>query len=369
MKISCILVHYHTPELLKRAVTAIENDASSSGLDVDIIVVDNGSAQKDHSHLQSLNAKLIEPGENLGYAGGVNLGTKHSNADVLIFMNPDVEVLPGCIGALVKALQGGASAAGPRFYMDSEKQIILPPLLWLTRMNEIIWRSSVLSRGQARWVRNYWRRHAKKQWLATAPDTNYNLTGALLAITRRAWEQVGPFDEVFKLYFEEVDWLMRLRRKGLKACYVPTAEALHLVNQSAIKEKLAEKWYADSLAIYRRRYYGVFFTAFLERVVPAMRGFIYMMRNGGEEVYETELPSIDLTDYDSEPGKPLWIEVSTRELGIPALGVPIHEAGLKKWEFPESGWNALGPGKYYLRLVNNDGQELEERRVFHKSEE
>ncbi len=366
MKLSCILVHYHTPELLKRAVSAIEKDASTSALDVDIIVVDNGSTEKDRALLKSLDVKHIDPGSNLGYAGGVNLGVKHSDSDVFILMNPDVEVLPGCIESLANALGNAASAAGPRFYMDHGKQIALPPLVWLTRMNEIIWRSSVLSRGQARRVRNYWRKHAKKQWLATQPVLNYHLTGALLAITRRAWEQVGSFDEVFKLYFEEVDWLMRLRRKGLKAYYVPSAEAIHLVNQSAIKEKLSKKWYADSLAIYRRRYYGALFTAFLEHVVPALRGFLNKIQNGSEEVYETAVPSIDLSRFKSVSEKPLWIEISVNRLGIPALGVPIYSRDICKWEFPETEWNALEPGKYYLRLVDNDGRELDTLKIFHK---
>lgn len=362
MKISCILVHYHTPELLKRALSAIEKDACASALDVDVIVVDNGSTEKDRPLLESLSAKLIVPGDNLGYAGGINLAVKHSDAEIFIFMNPDVEVLPGCIEALIKALRDGASAAGPRFYMDQRKEIILPPLMRLTRMNEILWRSSVLSRAQAKRVRNHWRKHAKKQWHAHAPVIDYDLTGALLAITRLAWEQVGSFDEVFKLYFEELDWLTRLRRKGLKAYYVPGAEAIHLVNQSAIKEKLAKKWYADSLAIYRRRYYGALFTAFLERVVPVLRGFLNKIQNGSEKQYETQVPSVDLSIFKSVSDKPLWIEVSPEELGIPALGIPIHDSGLKKWVFPGTTWKALEPGKYYLRVADNAGRELMYRR-------
>ena len=360
MKISCILIHYHTPALLKRAVSAIRNDVSSSGLEADIIVVDNGSREEDSPLLKNLHVKLISPGRNLGYAGGVNLGVVNSDSDVFILMNPDVEVLPGCIGALVKALDDGASAAGPRFYMDPGKEILLQPLMELTPKNEIMWRLSVLSESIAARCRNSWRKHAKEQWLATSPVLNYNLTGALLAITRRAWEEVGPFDEVFKLYFEEVDWLKRLRNKGLEAYYVPGAEAIHQVNQSASKEGRSEKWFAESLGIYRRRYYGALFTAFLERVVPALRKFLKLKQEDRGGKYKATPLSVELEEYQSVSEKPLWIEISTQELGLPALGVPVHNPGLKKWIFPEPGLKALDSGKYYVRVVDNKGRELGE---------
>lgn len=359
MKISCILVHYHTPELLKRAVSAIENDVKTSQLEAEIIVVDNGSREEDRQLLNSMSVKLLTPGENLGYAGGVNLGVKNSGSDVFILMNPDVEVLPGCIGALVKALEDGASAAGPRFYMDSGKEILLPPLIELTAKNEIMWRLSVLGEGIARRVRNSWRRHAKEQWLANSPKLNYNLTGAMLAITRKAWEEIGEFDEVFKLYFEEADWLMRLKKKGLKAYFVPEAEAVHQTAQSTLKEGHAKKWYGESLSIYRRRYYGSIFTAFLEKFVPALRNSSNIKQKGNKKEYNRAFPSIDLSKFQSMSEKPLWIEISAEYLGLPALGVTIHDPGLKKWVFPPENWRALEPGKYYFRLVDNNGRELE----------
>jgi GT2 family glycosyltransferase len=366
MKISCILVHYHTPELLKRAVSAIEKDASTSGLDVEIIVVDNGSREEDLHLLSSLSVKLIKPGENLGYAGGVNLGVKNSGSDVFILMNPDVEVLPGCIGALVKALQEGASAAGPRFYMDHGKEMIHHPLMWLNRRNELIWRTSVLSTGQAKRVRNQWRKHAKKQWLANSPVLNYNLTGALLAVTRKAWKEVGPFDEIFKLYFEEADWLKRLQKKRLKAYYVPGSEAVHHSSQSTSKEPKAKRWFSDSASIFRKRYYGLVFTAFLEHVIPALRCLVGIKEETDVIENPTVQPSINLSEFYTVQDRPLWIEISVNPLGIPALCVPIRNPRLEKWVFPSDSWEALEPGKYYFRLVDNNGRELESR-VFLRS--
>ena len=362
MKISCILIHYHTPEPLKRAVSAIEKDVSSESLDLEIIVIDNGSREEDKAFLKALPVNLIEPGGNLGYAGGVNLGARSSSSDVFIFMNPDVEVLPGCIGALVSALTDGASAAGPRFYMDTGKEILLPPLIELSITNELLWRLSVFGEGAAKWVRNSWRKHAKEQWLAKEPIVNYNLTGAMLAVTREAWKRVGPFDEIYKLYFEEADWLKRLRMKDLKAYYVPTAEAVHMQARSTSKEGLSKKWYEESLSIYRKRYYGSIFTAFLERTVPAIRGLSGKEINDASDNSTTENPVIDLSGFD----KPIWIEISSNILGLPALGVPIEQPLPDKWTFPRELWEDIESGKYYFRTVDNGGKELQNS-IFVKS--
>lgn len=354
MKIACILVHYHTPELLKRAVDAIGRDLSSSDLSAEIIVVDNGSNKEDRPLLLGPSVKIIDPGENLGYSGGVNLGVRNTDADVFILMNPDVEVLPGCIESLLKALIDGASAAGPRFYLDSGKQLLLPPLMELTRKNEILWRSSALGEGMTKRVRTSWRRHAKEQWLAESPVLNYNLTGALLAIRRDAWEEVGPFDEVFKLYYEEADWLKRLKKKNLKAYYVPQAQALHQYNQSGVKEP---RWFRESAGIFRRRYYGLLFTVFIDHAVPLFRRLLFFIKRPVESCV-TGLPSIDLSVCQPAAEAPLWIEMSMDVLGIPALGFPVYDKGLTKWDFPRENWEALEPGKYYFRVVDNAGNEL-----------
>ena len=359
MKTACILVHYHTPLLLKRAVSAIRADLSSTNLKAEIIVVDNGSNEEDRPLLEGMSVKIVDPGDNLGYAGGVNLGVKNTDADVFIFMNPDVEVLPGCINALVDALEHGASAAGPRFYMDSGKQLLLPPLMDLTRKNEILWRLSALGEGMAERVRDSWRRHAKEHWLAEAPVINYNLTGALLAIRRDAWQQVGPFDEIYKLYYEEADWLKRLRKKNLNAYYVPGAEALHQYNQSAAQEPRAKKWFNESGHTFRKRHYGLAFTAFLDHAVPMLRRLFNINEGNQDLMPETGYPSIDLSPYNPHSETPLWIEVSFNTLGIPAVGIPVHDKGLKLWEFPKANWDALEPGNYYFRVVDNKGKELD----------
>ena len=53
------------------------------------------------------------------------------------------------------------------------------------------------------------------------------LVGACLLLRRQTWEQVGPLDERFFMYSEEVDYAWRARRVGWRALYLPAAQVIH----------------------------------------------------------------------------------------------------------------------------------------------
>jgi GT2 family glycosyltransferase len=364
MKLAVILIHYHTPHLLREAIDAVRSDMYASGIDGEVIVVDNGSEEDDRELIASLPARVLNAGENLGYAGGINLGARATDADVMIFMNPDVNVIPGTLAALISALDEGAHAAGPKFFLDPECNILLPPLMELTRRNELIWRSSALGDNWARWVRGLWRMHARKHWEAEDPIESYSLIGALLAVRKDAWNSIGPFDEVYKLYYEEADWLKRLEKNGLKSCYVPSARVVHSYNQSAVKEPMAKKWFDESGRIFRNRYYGKVFDTFISYLVPLIKRA--MSRSGagaGESSFPwSGIPTLEFSSIGVIRNMPLWVEISNTDLGIPAAAVRIYDSGIKAWRLPKDIWNGLESGAYNFRIVDNEGKEIESLR-------
>jgi N-acetylglucosaminyl-diphospho-decaprenol L-rhamnosyltransferase len=120
MRLAVVLIHYHTPDLAAAAVDALRRDLAGSGLsglETDWLLVDNGSDAAERAMLESLPLRRIDPGRNLGYAGGVNRGVAETEAELILVMNPDVLVLPGCVPALVERLAASgplAVAAGTR---------------------------------------------------------------------------------------------------------------------------------------------------------------------------------------------------------------------------------------------------------------
>ncbi len=342
MKLAVILVHYHSPELARSACEALERDAEAGDVELETVLVDNGSRPEDLEILESLSARRIDPGRNLGYAGGANSGVRETSAERVVVMNPDVEVLPGCLGALAAALDDGAAAAGPCFFWDQGKQYLLPPTEPVSRIAEVL---AVLARRSAllaRLARRRWRRHARRYWSAKGPLAGYDLSGALLAFRRSAWQQVGPFDEGYRLYYEETDWLQRLRAAGLEARFVPSAEAVHLYAQSTVAEPRVERWRLDSSRRFRRRVYGASFTWLLERFSARVG------TAGADPSFTAVSPAATVA----------WQEVSPSTLGYPAAGSRRLPDAVATADLPEEIRRRLAPGTYYLRSIDRAGREL-----------
>ena len=327
MRLAVILVHYHTPELAAAAVEALRAGVAGLGLEVEWLLVDNGSDAAGRALLESLPVELIDPGANLGYAGAVNLGVARSKAELILLMNPDVIVLPGCVPALLDCLRDGAAVAGPRFYWDRGRRLVQPPSEVRSRREELAGLLAGRSPGWAARARRRWRRHARRHWEARSPLPSHALSGSLLALRRPAWEAVGPFDEGFRLYFEETDWLLRAKGRGLASRYVPAAEAVHLYNQSAAREPQARQWFEESAGRFRRRHYGPWFVTLLEGLDRRLP------RNGTVPI----LPRIppDGLKLPAEPSSyPLWIEVSPNPVGFPAAAERLSGPPGGRWSLP-----------------------------------
>lgn len=338
--ISAVIVHYRTPRLLETAVAALHQDARTSAVPLEVVVVDNGAASAAaESAPEDLEAQVLRPPGNLGYAAGINLGVEHATGDVLLLMNADVAVEPGCLRALLDALDG-ADIAGPRLFWDEGRRLMLPPQALRTRRAELdaAWaeRSPVWGRS----FRRRWRRRARAFWGAEEPVTCYELTGACLAVTRDGWRRAGRFDEGFRLYFEETEWLLRARSAGVRAVLAPAARCVHAYDQSARREPRAGLWFEESAERFRRRRYGSWFAALLRRLERVPRRF--------EEVGP-------LTGEPS--GDEVWIEVTPLPLGAPAAGCCVAAGEVAAFEVPE---DVLGATRsdLWVRVTDGDCRDL-----------
>jgi GT2 family glycosyltransferase len=364
--LAVVLVHYHAAELAAQALAAVERDLAGAGgaAAVEWIVVDNGSDPGERERLAALPARLLDPGRNLGFAGGVNLGVAGSSAEAILVMNPDVIVLPGCVGALLAELGAGAAVAGPSFYWDAGRRLRLPPSEARRRREELLAALALRGGGWARWARRRWRRHARRHWRATRPLPSYALAGALLAIARAAWQEVGPFDDGFPLYFEETDWLKRAERRGLVARYVPAAQAVHLYDQSAGREPRAAAWFGESALRFRRRHYGPRFAGFLDRLgrrgdraaAAAAAGREGAAPGGDGAVEVLDPGGLDLAALGRP--FPLWVEVSPRPVGFPAAAERIEAPPPGPWTLPAEVAARLPAGELTVAVTDERGREL-----------
>ncbi|MBM2811140.1 MAG: glycosyl transferase family 2 [Chloroflexi bacterium] len=242
--VSAVIVTFQSEGWIGRCLSAVQTNARAG---VEIVVVDNASTDRtiDVVRTSAPHATLISLDRNRGFAAAANIGAASSTAGRLLFLNPDAEIQGGAIDALGTFLNANptAAAAGPRFLSPDgspqDSAFTYPTLLmtWLEFFHR-----------PARLLRTRWNgRLASPNGQPIFVD--YPL-GACMLVKHAAWEDVGPFDERFVLYCEEVDWCVRAKQKGWDIAHVPSAVVIHEGGASAASAR------ASSLAhLYASRRY------------------------------------------------------------------------------------------------------------------
>lgn len=349
LDIDIVIVHYHAAPAVADAVAALRRDAATSSLAVDVIVADNGSTVADRETLGSLDVTVLPMERNAGYAAAINASVPLTTAEMVVVMNEDVLVEPGCLEALRCALlEDGAAVAGPKFFWDTDCTFMLPCTEERSRSSElrkIESRSDLLSLERAR---RAWRAHARRFWTAANSIETVSLSGALLALRRDTWEAVGPFDSGFFLYYEEDDWLHRVRNTGFRSVYVPEATAIHLHDPSLGSSEQRSSREAESFLRFGNRYYGEHF----------MRRLQMMSKRAVVTPQWDEQPSaIDLVQLRSA-ATPLWVELSPSPFGYPAAATPL-DPSLQMWTMPQLHDPQFRVSQsLYLQIVDDEGNEL-----------
>lgn len=349
MDLSAVLVHYRTPTLLLEALDRLDAACRCWGGDAEWIVVDNGSEPGELAAAEERGARVVEPGENLGYAGGLALGVQSAAAPRLLFLNPDVLLAEDSLEPLLAALDSGVDAAGPRLFWDRACRFLLPPTEGYRALDLVLKSLAGRGEGWALRARRRWRGQARRHWQATAPIRSFRLSGCCLALRRESWERIGPFDAGYRLYFEETDWLDRLRRAGGRALHVPAAQAVHLYARSTIGEPRAARWFAESEE------------RFLSR---SCSRWVLRLRNAlapGTGRIDPPIPASDV--LPQLPAAAGWCEVAGDGLGFPAAACRRPAGTEGAWRVPQPPGGAGDEAEgYVLRAVDESGRELMVRR-------
>ncbi|MFN2442685.1 MAG: glycosyltransferase [Thermoanaerobaculia bacterium] len=329
-----VLVNYFSAELVGPAIASARE---SSRVPLRVVVVDNSGDLAESSKLRSLPIdEIIDAPDNPGYGEGANLGAREA-AGVVIVANPDVEFFPGSIDLLVEELaREGVVAAGPKFVWDRGGEWLLPPPDHPTLGHAL----DRIAAGKSQWWAQQWlarRQRARARfWQRQRSMDEAVLSGAVLCLQADAFHAVGGFDSGYRLYFEEIDLLERLRRRGGRVRYVPSAVCLHLYNQSAGRSaSAAGALYARS----ERRFYERHFGEFLGARLLDWRGPLRLTAPQEEESFEVKL----------NPGAGDWIvEASPLADFSTAAG---RLGGGEQVVIPAGIRESLRGGELYVRVV------------------
>lgn len=251
--LSIVIVSWNVRDLLRRCLESIggaigprASQGSSSpkecgvaelsheetDLEIEIIVVDNGSSDGSVEMVRDLrveeghfpNVRFIANEDNRGFSAANNQGISIAEGRYVLLLNPDTEIVGDALttlGAFADAHLDVGMAVPQLLNPDGTVQSSrrrFPTLL--TALFESTWLEPVAPRGL---LDHY---YVVDQPDDVIQDVDW-VTGAAMLVRREAIEDVGPLDEGFFMYSEELDWCRRLRAAGWRIVYVPTAQIVH----------------------------------------------------------------------------------------------------------------------------------------------
>lgn len=275
--ITAAVVHYNSgprTAVLAESLKKEQLELATRGIELRIVVVDNGSADGSLAGLASDGElTIIDPGANLGFGAAVNRAVRDYPADAVLVLNPDVVIPAGTIGRLAAQLDRFSSLGavapvllnGDRSAQHGFTTRRFPTVM--STLAELFMLHRVVPRNP--WTARY---HLRGNQLLsryldgeTAPvgpvyplDRPFVVdqpAGACLLVRGTAFTEVGGFDERFSpAWYEDVDLLLRLRTRGFLAAVLGEARVPHEGGYSLSvirKARFYEIFYPNMLRFFR----------------------------------------------------------------------------------------------------------------------
>ncbi|HMA37145.1 MAG TPA: glycosyltransferase family 2 protein [Chloroflexia bacterium] len=229
---SIVIVSWNVRDLLRACLQSLPA-AAGPQLRSEVLVVDNASSDGSAAMVRAEfpGVRLLAESQNHGFPRGNNLGIAASRGRTVLLLNPDTEMRPGALAALLAYLDRhpAAGLVGPRLVnadgspQSSRRRFPTPatalvestPLQALFPHLPVLRRYYLLDRDDDQEQRVDW------------------VTGACMLARRAALVAVRGFDAGYFMYSEELDLCRRLRQAGWEIAYVPAAVVVHHGGQSS----------------------------------------------------------------------------------------------------------------------------------------
>jgi GT2 family glycosyltransferase len=269
--VSIITLNWNTTAVTCEFLTSVKEQNTYENIEV--IIVDNASDHDPTASFTSIfpSAKIIRNLKNLGFSGGNNIGLKAALGEYLFIVNNDTEFTPGLIESLLDVFKKNddAGIVCPKFHCYFKKGIIeyagYKPVNIFTGRNSMIG-SGEIDRGQ----------------YDILNKTNYAHGGAMM-VSKEALDDVGLMPEQFFLYYEELDWSVKFRKKGYTIYFQPLALIYHKESMTTGKSSPMKTFYLTrNRILFMRRNMpysslGVFFCYFVLFTIPK-NSFIFLFK-------------------------------------------------------------------------------------------
>jgi GT2 family glycosyltransferase len=221
--VTIVMVSYNTQELTVQAITTLMQNCS---FPLEIIVVDNASTDETVETVRNSfpDVKLVQNQQNFGFGLANNQGFKLATNDLVLLLNTDAFIKPGCIEKLVETIHSDAKigVVGPRILNeDGTLQPSVHPFPGpLRAVLEYWWLERLFPSGT--------RLGSYRNWSYSVQSDVPWLIGACMLVRKSVIDETAGFSKEFFMYAEETDWQKRISDSGWRIVFTPKAECIHL---------------------------------------------------------------------------------------------------------------------------------------------
>lgn len=262
--ITVIFVAFETPvELLDKSIESVVESAKYAGMTLEVIVADNGSLAA--PLLKHPKVVVTGDGTNIGFGRAVNQAVARSQGEDILLMNPDSVIELDGISEILAARQHSPTPGlyGALLINHEVPQVHAYNIWWSS--------TQLLLRKRT------WRRQLNHVINEGVPVSVTRLCGAGLFGRRTDLSQLGPFDDDFFLYGEDVDLSLRAQKAGLTTVLVPKAIIQHDAgNSSGTPSPIVERARTDAFFRYSIRHSNAWiaYSGRFESVLVAVAGIL-----------------------------------------------------------------------------------------------
>jgi len=223
LSVAVVIPSWNSAALLPRCLDSL----ADQGAELELMVVDNGSGDGSVELLRERGVPHVSLPGNVGFAAAVNLGAARTRAPMVLALNADTALEPGCVGRLAEALAADPALGG-----------VQPRILQLEPGADVDG-ARLYSRGMALSAdgRAFEEGAGEPQDARSAAAREvFGVCGAACLLRRELFERLGGYDESYFAFYEDVDLNVRARIAGWRFAYVPEAVVWHVGNASWLAE-------------------------------------------------------------------------------------------------------------------------------------
>lgn len=234
MLVTVSIVSFNSSQLIKDCLNSLLRFKYQNK--VQVVVVDNASSDNSVAVIKKEfpQIKLIESKKNLGFAGGHNLVLKNIKSDFYLILNPDTQVPENVIDPMVKFLAqypncGIASCKVLNFNGSLQPNggnlpNFLSVFSWLFNLDVLGLPS--LHRNEI----SYYKKPHPVGWVS----------GNFMMIKKEVVDKIGPLNEEYFMYFEDIDYCFKANKNNFKVMINPAVSIKHLSGGSLDQPKLRQ---------------------------------------------------------------------------------------------------------------------------------